>query len=320
MDCLKNNLKISLSILIAFCISFSTLVVFVIQFPIASDERVFAVPNPDEKKQSEFYLQNFDPREKKIFIYGSSMVWSIHGNIIEENLQKNELDYEVYNIGIGGTKPENTEKVLDMIISAQPAVVAYGIADRDFITGEWFPEEEKSTEILPEPSRVFGELFSFLEHTFNFDTEFLSRPMGNTLEVLRGPLDAPLLPIIADDAIKRGQEVETYLEDLPPVAENENVIVLKNIITKLRENDIHVIIFVPPVHKYHIEHLSDNQQKYFSNVLETISNDSEIHIYSLYDYYREMDVWYDFIHVTSSPNFLNYSNDISDIFLKELSP
>ena len=162
MDCLKNNLKISLSILIAFCISFSTLVVFVIQFPIASDERVFAgfVGIPDEKKQSEFYLQNFDPREKKIFIYGSSMVWSIHGNIIEENLQKNELDYEVYNIGIGGTKPENTEKVLDMIISAQPAVVAYGIADRDFITGEWFSEEEKSDEILPEPSRVFGELFS----------------------------------------------------------------------------------------------------------------------------------------------------------------
>ena len=139
----------------------------------------------------------------------------------------------------------------------------------------------------------------------------------DTIFALATPAGKSALATIRISGSKALDVIKKISSNVPT---KSNISTLNNIITKLREYDIHVIIFVPPVHKYHIEHLSDNQQKYFSNVLETISNDSEIHIYSLYDYYREMDVWYDFIHVTSSPDFLNYSNDISDIFLKELSP
>ena len=89
--------------------------------PLVSEDGVFIFVNPDEKDQSKFYSQNFVPHEKKIFIYGSSMVWSLNPSLIEENLKKNELDYKIYNLGIGGTKPENTEKLLDMLLAKKRA-------------------------------------------------------------------------------------------------------------------------------------------------------------------------------------------------------
>ena len=316
---LNPNLKISLSVLAAFSISFSFLVLFLIINPLVSEDGVFIFGTPDENDHSKFYSQNFDPDKKKIFIFGSSMVWSLNPHLIEENLKKNGFDYDVYNLGIGGSKPENIEPVLDMIISSQPDVVAYGIADRDFITDKWIGNEPiKPTQILPEPSYYFAELFSLIQNTLNFDTTFLETPQSNVIHVLRGPLKSDLMGIVSAEEIRASDEVEIYLEDLPPVNENENVIILNNIITRLSENDIRVIIFVPPVHKYHIENLSDNQQKYFSNVLTTIGDDSKINIYSLYDYYRTLNVWYDFIHVTTNTNFTNYSDDFSDILIKEL--
>ncbi|MDC1136804.1 hypothetical protein OAS76_03370 [Nitrosopumilus sp.] len=316
---MNSNLKISLSVLIAFLISFSLLIIFVIMNPLESEDGVFIFGTPDEDDQLKFYSQDFEPDEKKIFIFGSSMVWSLNPDLIEDNLKKNQLDYKVYNLGIGGSKPENIEPVIDMIISAQPDVVAYGVADRDFITDQWIgKEKEKPTQILPEPSNYFGELFEFIKNILNLDTTFLDAPQSNVIHVLRGPLKSDLMGIVSDEEIKKGKEVEIYLEDLPSVHENQNVKSLNNIITKLQENNIHVIIFVPPVHKYHIEHLSENQQNYFNNVLNTISYTSKIYIYSLYDYYRSLNVWYDFIHVTTNTGFTDYSDDFSNILIKEL--
>ncbi len=314
---MNKNLKISLAVLTSFIISFSVLVSFVIMFPITTDKIVFH-GHPTENQQAKFYLQDFDPDEKKIFIFGSSMVWPLNPELIQENLKKNGLDYKVYNLGIGGSKPENTEKVLDMIISAKPTIIAYGVADRDFITDDWIVTKEKPPQPLPEPSRIFTNLFFSIENIFGFDTEFLSRPMLNTVNFLRGPLDAELLPITPDQTIKKDKEVETYLEDLVPPKQNKNFISLTNIITSLEENNIQVVTFVPPVHRYHIDNLSENQQQYFSNMLELISNENNIPVYSFYEHYRDMEIWYDFIHVTTDTNYPYFSNDFSEILLKEI--
>ena len=181
---MRSNLKISLCVLVAFSISFSVLLLFLITNPLVSDDGVFIFFHPSDREHAKFYSQDFISDEKKIFIYGSSMVWPLNPGLIEENLKKNELDYKIYNLGIGGSKPENTEKFLDMIISAQPDIVAYGISDRDFITDEWVLGEEnenffrleKPPQVLPEPSRIFGELFASAKVVLNFDTDFLRAP------------------------------------------------------------------------------------------------------------------------------------------------
>ena len=74
---MNKNLKISLAVLTSFIISFSVLVSFVIMFPITTDKIVFH-GHPTENQQEKFYLQDFDPDEKKIFIFGSSMVWPLN--------------------------------------------------------------------------------------------------------------------------------------------------------------------------------------------------------------------------------------------------
>ena len=63
---MNSNLKISLSVLIAFLISFSLLIIFVIMNPLESEDGVFIFGTPDEDDQLKFYSQDFEPDEKKI--------------------------------------------------------------------------------------------------------------------------------------------------------------------------------------------------------------------------------------------------------------
>src|SRR5262249_45468462 len=75
---------------------------------------------------------------------------------------RNNLNFTVYNLGIGGDVPKNRVKTIDWIISAKPAIVVYGIAERDLPTYDsaasdkqidliqslpmiqsWIPEEQK---------------------------------------------------------------------------------------------------------------------------------------------------------------------------------
>ena len=53
-------------------------------------------------------------------------------------------------------------------------------------------------------------------------------------------------------------------------------------------------------------------------MLELISNENNIPVYSFYEHYRDMEIWYDFIHVTTDTNYPYFSNDFSEILLKEI--
>ena len=54
--------------------------------------------------QENFYLQE-SSKNDEIFLIGSSQIFTLDENIIEDYLKKNKKDYTVYNLGSGSDDP-----------------------------------------------------------------------------------------------------------------------------------------------------------------------------------------------------------------------
>lgn len=338
------NKKISFHVLISFLIAFSILVIVLYpnyeKAPDLNTETVLS-PSKLDAAQKKFYSQYFDPNEKKIFIVGSSFVVALDSIYIDEYLLKNNQNYHTYNLAITDDQPIKRLNTIDMIINAKPKIVVYGIGVRDFL------DQNKTKELplnerFPDPHAIFTGLFLSLENYFNYDLDFLKSPrlgitkiIGNAGDVLPErskpvlhPLNHPLYFFIdsklydtriATDVQLQSQRQIPYVPyDLDPPDRNKNLIALKKTIHELRKNDINVVVFVTPYNKYHIDQITNYETESFNSILQNISSESNITIYSLYDKYSDLPIWRDIDHITGNKTGTIYSEDIAKIILKEI--
>jgi len=110
--------KIIISVLIAFIISFSSLLIF-LNWNYENDELA--------RWGDKFYLQNFDGDATKIVILGSSQTARLNATYIENKISSFNQEYEVYNLSIVANKPQHRFSSLDRIISIKPDLVLYGV-------------------------------------------------------------------------------------------------------------------------------------------------------------------------------------------------
>ena len=83
------NLKIIFSITIVFAISFSILITFL----------TISVPKVElYESQNEFYLKDLSSEIDRILIIGASQTASLNATYIENQINKNNQNYEVYNL------------------------------------------------------------------------------------------------------------------------------------------------------------------------------------------------------------------------------
>ena len=80
----------------------------------------------------EFYEDKVPPKERNIFILGSSMVGRINATFVNQVFLENNVDYKVYNLGKSRDLPTERLKVIDYMIEAKPEIVMYGLGFRDF--------------------------------------------------------------------------------------------------------------------------------------------------------------------------------------------
>ena len=344
MCCLLNK-KISFYVLISFLIAFSILVIVLYtNYEKPTDLNVKTVLSPAELDvaQKKFYSQYFDPHEKKIFIFGSSFVMALDSIYIDEYLSQNNQYYHTYNLAITDDQPIKRLNTIDMIINAKPKIVVYGIAMRDFVDQNKI-KELPLTERFPDPHTIFEGLFLSLENYFNYDLDFLKSPRLDILKIIERvsgilpnrtstyvpqPLHHPLYffvdtriydtKIAPDYLLKNQRQIPYVPAELDPPDRNKNVIALKKIISEFHKNDIHVVLFVTPYNKYHLEQMTNYETESFNSVLQNISSESNITIYSLYDKYSDLPVWRDIDHISGSKNGTIYSNDIAKIILNEI--
>lgn len=288
--------------------------------------------NTNEYNEEKKYFQSI-PNTKKIFILGSSHVNALNPFIIERHLATSNLDYQVYNLGKVANRPQRQIETIDLIISAKPDAVVYGIASRDFIDAKSNDQIEKPVESLFEPPNISTELTKLMNISgiSIFESEF--SPKLIILKTLRGvtgtPTDYIKAPFfrfdyerdfttMSDKELKDNALGYDQAVSIQPPNVNKDLIVLKQIIDQLKENNIKIIIFTTPQHKYYLDLVSDSEKKSFDLILDDLRNSTGLQIYSLTDKYSELDVWRNPTHIVVSKSKSVYSDDISQITLREI--
>ena len=117
------NLKIIFSLTIVFILSFSILITFL----------TISAPKLEiNESQQEFYSKDFSSELDRIFIIGSSQTASLNATYIENKINKNNQNYEVYNLSIKADRPLTRLQTLDQLILTKPTLVIIGVGFFEF--------------------------------------------------------------------------------------------------------------------------------------------------------------------------------------------
>lgn len=317
---LVSSKKTAIHSIIALVVSFS--VFFLI---------MFSLPDPDFQIHKEFYSDDLGVG-KKVFLLGSSHIFALNTTTISEQLVQHGHNYDVYNLGQGSDDPESRLRTIDMIISKKPEVVAYGIDFRDFESAGR-SIEEKPPNALPDPIDMYKDAFPF-DHSILENPKFaiirtlniFFRIDSTTTQNSDFKIPYPNTPFfkysLEDTAISLQTELEkkdVKIGEIYPPQKNLSLYALKQIIHRLQENDVKVIIFTTPHSKFWLEQQSTSQKQVFDLILKDLETEFNFKIYKLHDKYDDMNIWKDNTHLAINLKTSFYSTDIVEIILSEIN-
>ena len=335
----NSNSKITLSVLSVLLFSFLLVIFFMNTYGSSmEDNKIW------------FYHQTFDTNEKKIFLIGSSQTGQLNEAFIQNLIFDSKSNYKIYNLAYGEDAPVQRLAHINDIISAKPENVVYGIGFRDFAKGTWLEWTDAQKEnILPEPEIYFQNIERSVGLFLNLDYENLKYPQAIIRSILHKIISSPsdyqtteygatltkpfwpsfdklgtirtdeeLRDLYARQCEENHRGCSLSYEPINPAEENKNFIALKEIIKKLKENDIEVIIYSTPHNKYFLDSMRESDKQIFDTFLSIISDEFDIPVYQLHDRYINEQIWYDNSHVALGNNKILHNADIGQIILDEL--
>ena len=279
------------------------------------------------------YYNSIQDIDNKIFLVGGSHISALNPFFIEEFLAENNEEYEVFNLSKMANRPQREIKNIDLLISAEPKMVVYGISARDFSEIQSVNEPKvKSDQPLPDPSLLLKNWISIQNSDlFLLQPDF--SPKLITLKELRGItvnsedyLKAPFFRfdyqrdfnVMDDDELKSQAISEAKPVKIRPVDENRDLLSLKEIIVKLEQNNIKVILFTTPQHKYFYNLVDDSEKIAFEHILTEIHDDTDLEIYPFVEKYSDLEIWRNPTHIVVSESSSIFSDDIAKLILEEL--
>ena len=285
--------------------------------------------------QEKFFSKEFKINEKKIFIIGSSYTQSLNTTEINSKIQKQCIECQVYNLSIQGDSIEKRSQVIDSIISAKPEMIIYGISEDNFSNNENV-EYDNSNPIFPDIKNLILNKIDFTKYI-----EFLeipASPKDKTWNIIRQinkdnsinqrfiPYpNSPFLKILDASTISISEmELRSLASNIPSsgkindLENNKKFQILKEMINKIKKNDIKIILFMVPIHDYALSIQSEEFKKSFELIREGLMNSSKIEINPRFSNYTNMPIWHDLLHIAVNNESLIYSKDIGNIILKEL--
>ena len=127
------------------------------------------------------------------------------------------------------------------------------------------------------------------------------------------------LPISNDEELKNSsvnKEVSQFnLEDPLKNVEVKNIV---NLVHKLQQNHIKVVLFLTPLNRHYLDIIPEKQTLIFNSIILYIKNETNVPIYNLQDKYANFPIWQDSSHVAINEKSLIYSEDVGKIILDEL--
>jgi hypothetical protein len=285
--------------------------------------------------QQNFFKDNIF-KKNTIFLVGSSHVGRINATIVNQLVSEktDELDETiiVYNLAKSGNNPSKELQSVDLIISANPKIVIYGISYRDFL----FPHDKTIKDsILPDPEVFVNHIKSsipvgwiptnpqlltrnVLNDFFNITSELEQNNSKKTKMIPNTPFYnySQISYIMTNEELKK--EVFDPYNWRDSSREYTNYNSLQKYIQKLQKNDIEIIIFTTPLQKYYLNNLSESQKNSFSILLEKLSNNG-IKIYEFEEKYKDLNIWYNPTHVSLHSNSTIFSTEIAEIIVQEIN-
>ena len=313
--------------------SFSLLYVFLK----SSDDGGMLTPIDEQEK---FYLQNFPTDKKKIFLLGTSHVMPLNSTFIQEKISKEKNDFLVYNLAIGSSEPKDRIKTLDLILAAEPEIIVYGIAERDFRTNIKLDNDKANIpSILPDPQIFFNSILwqiAYQELTLFENPKFVT--LTTIYELIfndsdtngENKIEKEQVPVFVNMPFykisKEDREIRTYqylqnemqkqrvgsFEEINLPHQNPDFIALKEMIKTFENNGIEVIIFTTPHHEIYREQTPQKVDERFGLILDKVKEETGYEVYSLLDKYSELEVWSDVTHIAVDPAAVIYSEDITN--------
>ena len=317
--------KILLIVFVSFIISFTTFVVLMQSFHDEQVEELF--------EHERFYYESIQDIENKIFLVGGSHISALNPFIIEEYLTENNKDFEVFNLSKMANRPQNEIKNLELLISSEPKIVVYCISARDFADIKSVNDPKiKSDQPLPDPLSLIDIWFN------NQNTDLLILQPGFspkliTLKELRGvtvnPDDYMKAPFfrfdykrdfnaMPDDELKLDGIAEAKPVNIRLPSENRDLSSLKEIIDRLQQNNIKVILFASPQHKYLYDLVDDSEKIAFKKILTNIHDTTNLEIHLFTDKYSDLEIWRNTTHIAANKSGSIFSIDIAKLILEEL--
>ena len=276
-----------------------------------------------ETKENSFFNKEFETNEQKIFIFGASQTGRINSTLVDDIISKNHENYSVYNLSYDGDTPKTRYKLLPQILSLDPSIIFYGVSYRDF----------SNIELQQSSYSLLKYLDTLTDNKYELDSV---NPKLATLKAIKQLTfgkslssenrivlsNSPLLTLSTPDTkIASQTDLEKSATLIPPqidIVNNEQLDYFKRILTEIKKNDIKIIIFTPPLSKFHLDNISVSDKQNFKQIINEISNEFDVPVYNFTNNYSSLDVWSDISHVAFNKHSVIYSNDITNMILTEI--
>lgn len=328
------NKQIIVAVTIAFVISFTIL--FMMYF-ISQDPRTI-----QNIEMHPFFLSELDSEKSPIFLIGHSHVGQLNTTRINQIISQNFNNFNVYNLAMYHDTPSSRSEQMEDIINLKPKIIFYGIAIADFLGPCKYSMDcnylEKNEQKLPDPKDFLENLdvskelgieqmnpkfttLKFIRDGFSESSIFSEQ--GRRLDLGNTPfyvIDDTYTRITSDSILKN------YVVESSGNMINDNSIInskeikyLKEIIEKLQENNIKIVLFKTPHHQYYIENIPVDAIKDYDLILNKISTEMNVNVYDFFDNYADLPIWFDLEHVSYNEKSSIYTDDVVKMILKEIN-
>lgn len=303
------NLKIPLSVLVAFLITFSSFYFLYEQ-----------TPNLDSEKNIKNFFSKTLEKEHKILLIGSSHVGEMNSTFVNEKVSKQYPDFIVYNLSYNQDNPTKRILLLDDMINLEPSFVFYGISYADLHIPKSFEKDD--------PLPNFKQFFDFFEKD-EFDPDPIN-PKLITLSALRNVFQNSNLfpnseifyqdytPFMTFHSYHTLIESELHFSSPVQPLSTSHMENFQKIIQKFHENDIEVIIFTTPHHRTYLENIPASHQELLTSLISNTTNNFSISSHDFTNRYQDLEIWRNPTHVALNTESLIYSDHVASMIISEI--
>ena len=321
---MRENIKISLCVGIAFLVAFGILLLFFIMY-----NEGLLTNTPITK--GEIGVKN------TIFLLGTSYVGAINSTHVQNTLS--DFGFNISVLNPINNKITPTLGKLDNFISNKPKLVVYGVGFRDI----GFKEINGRCNLSPIPSYIVPKNSTLPDTIIENNGQksivfniFSQNPKRITFDIFENILGEKQIEYVSKQNSKKINVELNHFEfdEIRPITDlnksvpntycmdfdtrNLELDSLDSIFTEFHKNDIDVIVFIPPYTASYLNELSPALKSELIFNVKSISEKHEFNFYDLSFKFKNKNIFSDHTHVAYNQKSLIYSETIASLILPSL--